>query len=825
MLSMRRLTVTGLGVLGALAGCLALGGAPALAAPAPYFPSGSLSAVAPDQVATESSSGDLFVTDPAANKVIKLSPAGAVLGEITGAETPQTKFGLSSFHGVAVDNSSSSSKGDIYIASHTEGGVNEERPVVDKFAPKAGKENEYEYVCELVGAGGGCHKEAEKEGFTPTTAFGGFAAPIGVAVGATGEVYVEDFQSFEAKVYEFGPAGEDVAGSPLSVALYEYAGEAYIPVGIAVDQAGDIYLAADNLSLEGEAVVEINAEGKVSVLAGAGSSAVAVNPASGEVFVLDSAAGYVTRYDSTGKQIELFGEAEVGGANRIAYSAKNNDVYVTDEGKDEIHVFAAAVAGSPEVSCTESSSTALGPTSVTLLCTVDPKGEETHWHFAYRKAKTTEAFTSIPRPEGAIAAPGPVEVTIEGLQPQTEYTYRLSAHNNHGGTASPPETFTTKPAVEGVARCAAAGVEGESATLGGSTLETMGGVEAKWRFEYGLTTGYGLNTAERTSTSFPAHAEAPVAGLEPNAEYHCRLVASDKYGTTEGKDGTFNTPALPPLAGGEPASLIAAHAATLVARVDPKHSATSFHFQYGETEAYGQQTLEEAAGSGLTESYVRQRIEHLPVRTAYHFRVVATNEQDMTAYGPDETFTTGAEGIPAVQTGAATGMTQTGASISGSVDPEGIQTSYAFEVGTDTSYSGAKIYGDAGPGEGAEPITVALQDLAPDTTYHYRLSATNADGTSYGQDMTFTTQGVPSPIVQPLTLPLLATPAIAFPTGSQANTGKSEPKKLTRAQKLAAALRTCRTKSKGKRARCERRVRKQYASAKAGAKKKHNKQR
>ncbi len=55
-------------------------------------------------------------------------------------------------------------------------------------------------------------------------------------------------------------------------------------------------------------------------------------------------------------------------------------------------------------------------------------------------------------------------------------------------------------------------------------------------------------------------------------------------------------------------------------------------------------------------------------------------------------------------------------------------------------------------------------------------------------------------------------------------TGCGKAKSRTRAQKLAAALRACRMKVKGKRAGCERRARKQYASARAGAKKEHNKQ-
>ncbi len=49
-------------------------------------------------------------------------------------------------------------------------------------------------------------------------------------------------------------------------------------------------------------------------------------------------------------------------------------------------------------------------------------------------------------------------------------------------------------------------------------------------------------------------------------------------------------------------------------------------------------------------------------------------------------------------------------------------------------------------------------------------------------------------------------------------------KALSRAQKLAKALETCRKKVRGKRAGCEKRARKQYASAKAGVKRKHNKQ-
>ena len=339
---MRRTCMTISVVMAAVGMLAASASTPALAAAGPYLPTTSLSATGPDQVTTESATGDLFVTEPGASKVLKLSPAGAVLGEITGAETPQGAFGLSAYHGLAVDNSSISSKGDVYVASHDEGASHEPRPVVDKFAPKAGHPNEYEYVCELVGSGAGCHKEAEKEGFTPTVGFVSPDAPLGVVVGASGEVFVAE-EEIPPDVFEFGPAGEDIAGSPLFVEIYK---EGFFPLGIAVNSSGDIYLVVANFEHKAEGVVEYNTEGKIiSALAGAGagSSDVAVNPTSGEVFVLNGEKGYVTRYKSTGTEIEKFGKGEVGGANRIAYNAENGDIYVTDEGANKIDVFAPEV--------------------------------------------------------------------------------------------------------------------------------------------------------------------------------------------------------------------------------------------------------------------------------------------------------------------------------------------------------------------------------------------------------------------------------------------------------------------------------------------------
>lgn len=157
--------------------------------------------------------------------------------------------------------------------------------------------------------------------------------------------------------------------------------------------------------------------------------------------------------------------------------------------------------------------------------------------------------------------------------------------------------------------------------------------------------------------------------------------------------------------------------------------------------------------------------------TTYHYRLVATNELG-TTYGPDHTFTTAAATPPLASTGAPVEVTQTGVVLTGTVDTRGLQTSYEFEVGTDTSYSGAKLFGNAGA-SGVEAVSASLQFLIPGTTYHYRLVASNQDGTTYGQDITFTTPPISGSITQPVAEPMLASPVGSFPSVAGAITKRT----------------------------------------------------
>jgi hypothetical protein len=107
--------------------------------------------------------------------------------------------------------------------------------------------------------------------------------------------------------------------------------------------------------------------------------------------------------------------------------------------------------------------------------------------------------------------------------------------------------------------------------------------------------------------------------------------------------------------------------------------------------------------------------------------------------------TAAAAGPPSATTGAASSVTQSSATVSGTVDPQGTATTYRFEYGTSSSYGLQTAEVDAGSGTGAVDASANLTGLTSDTTYHYRLVATNAAGVTRGSDRTLKTDAGPGP--------------------------------------------------------------------------------
>ena len=106
-------------------------------------------------------------------------------------------------------------------------------------------------------------------------------------------------------------------------------------------------------------------------------------------------------------------------------------------------------------------------------------------------------------------------------------------------------------------------------------------------------------------------------------------------------------------------------------------------------------------------------------------------------------------GPPTATTSAASDVGATTATLNGSVAPGKEATTYYFEYGTTTAYGTRTA--TAGPigGNATKSVSATLTGLAPQTTYHARLVASNPSGTVQGADVTFTTT---APGTAPVTL-------------------------------------------------------------------------
>jgi phosphodiesterase/alkaline phosphatase D-like protein len=192
------------------------------------------------------------------------------------------------------------------------------------------------------------------------------------------------------------------------------------------------------------------------------------------------------------------------------------------------------------------------------------------------------------------------------------------------------------------------------------------------------------------------------------------------------------------------ASAITDTGATVAGTVNPQGQTTGYEFQYGTTTAYGQHSDAAAAGAGSADVPVTASLSGLTPGTTYHFRVIATNDAGTTV-GSDQTFaTTGTAPPPSpkatVTTGSATPSTS-GATLTGAVNPNGVATSYYFELGTTANYGQQTPPGAAGSGTQAVAVSAAVNGLKANTTYHYRLVAVGPGGASLGADATFSTSG------------------------------------------------------------------------------------
>ena len=185
------------------------------------------------------------------------------------------------------------------------------------------------------------------------------------------------------------------------------------------------------------------------------------------------------------------------------------------------------------------------------------------------------------------------------------------------------------------------------------------------------------------------------------------------------------------------ATSIKNHTAVLNGSVNPNGGSTQYWFVWGPTTAYGGTSAHHGAGSGTSSVSVHVTAGGLLPGTVYHYRMMAQNGFGTTT-GRDRTFKTTGHALPGVVTGAVTNLSAFGATLNGTVVPNGALTSWYFQYSAGAPFV-STTPGFVSGGSGPTNVSQNIFPLAPGFTYQYRLVGVHASGTSYGPFQTFTT--------------------------------------------------------------------------------------
>lgn len=463
----------------------------------------------PEGVAVDQSTGDLLVIEagdpssepPIVPSISRFKANGeaadfGALGTNVITETPQgpLNFAAAAETQIAVDNSGTATQGDIYVTPGTPN-------VVDIFSEAGG------YLGQLTESGGAPLTEA-----------------CGVSAGPDGAVYVGDF-NFNA-IDKYVPTSNPVVNGDFTSTFTGSESPCALAAGVEAS-VGSLFAAA----FEGRvAKLDATTGNLTYIVSGSATTTVSVDPATGNV--LAAQAGKIAEYDASGpSSAKEVSSVSLGSKVQGVAAGPSGLVYVTRAGTHGIEVFSHVTLPT----ATTGPVTDVSPSGGTLTGTIDPEGDQvTGCEFEYGltsetgfsgKAICSPPATSIP----ADFTQHPVDVVLNGLQPNATYHYRLTATNANGTAQGEVATFTT------VGAPLITELRARDAVQDAATIEAHvdpRGFATSYRFEWGPSTSYGnpVNSGSIAAGQGTTQISAVISGLSPATVYHYRVVAENGEG-------------------------------------------------------------------------------------------------------------------------------------------------------------------------------------------------------------------------------------------------------------------------------------------------------
>lgn len=234
-----------------------------------------------------------------------------------------------------------------------------------------------------------------------------------------------------------------------------------------------------------------------------------------------------------------------------------------------------------------------------------------------------------------------------------------------------------------------------------------------------------------------------MSNLSPNTVYYVRAFATNVRGTAYGEERQFTTKEGTPTVTINSVTNVTATSAVCGGSISSNGGfAVTDKGLVWSTSQYP--TLNDnhiSLGSGNTP--FSGSMTNLLMGTTYYVRAYATNANGP-AYSDNRTFTT-TNGLPTVSTGNVTNVAANSAVCGGSISSDGGYSVSDKGLVWSTSQMPTLSNNHISLGSGNAPFSGTMTNLSLSTTYYVRAYATNANGTVYGEQQSFTTtNGLPT---------------------------------------------------------------------------------
>jgi hypothetical protein len=343
---------------------------------------------------------------------------------------------------------------------------------------------------------------------------------------------------------------------------------------------------------------------------------------------------------------------------------------------------------------------------------------------------------------------GVYQSSIDNLTPNTKYYVRAYALNNSGTGYGNEISFTTSQiAIPVLTTTAITSITQTTAVTGGNITDENGGPVIQKGVCWSTTTNPTISDNKTSDGTGSGLYTSTLAGLTANMMYYVRAYATNSAGTAYGNEVTFTTgqiviPTLTTTSINSITLTTASSGGKVLSNGGGTISGRGVCWSTSTNPTIANSKTIDSPGNG---DFVSNLTGLLP-GTIYHVRSYATNSAG-TGYGNDLQFTTNPVLLATLTTSVVTAINTTSALSGGNITSDGggeiTSRGVCWSTSTLPTTSDSKTSNATGSGNYTSMIT----SLMPGTTFHIRAYAVNMAGTSYGNEVTFTSIPVAVPTI------------------------------------------------------------------------------